>query len=193
MDDYEPTKATRLIYDFVTEHLSNWYVRLCRRRFWKGEYTEDKIAAYQTLYTCLETVALLMSPISPFYPDKLFTDLNNTSERNPSQSVHLANFPEVNQSYINKGLELRMQLAQDVSSLVLSIRKKANIRVRQPLERVVIPVLNAELANNLELVKDLIASEVNVKTIEMATDENLKFNKKSKPISNYWEPSLDLK
>jgi len=180
MDDYEPTKATRLIYDFVTEHLSNWYVRLCRRRFWKGEYTEDKIAAYQTLYTCLETVALLMSPISPFYADKLFTDLNNTSGRNPSQSVHLANFPVVNQSYINKGLELRMQLAQDVSSLVLSIRKKANIRVRQPLERVVIPVLNAELGNNLELVKDIIASEVNVKTIEMATDENLKFNKKIK-------------
>ncbi len=180
MDDYEPTKATRLIYDFVTEHLSNWYVRLCRRRFWKGDYSEDKVAAYQTLYTCLETVAILISPIAPFYADKLFKDLNAVSGRKASESVHLVDFPAVNTSYINKGLELRMQLAQDVSSLVLSIRKKANIRVRQPLQRVVIPVLNAELANNLELVKDLIASEVNVKSIETVTEENLKFNKKIK-------------
>src|SRR5205814_3883183 len=136
MDDYEPTQAGRIIEDFVDAHLSNWYVRLCRRRFWKGEYEQDKICAYQTLYECLETLVRLMAPISPFFSDAVFQNLNSVTDRFKSTSVHHTNFPEANKDVIDEALEERMQLAQDTSSLILSLRKKANIKVRQPLHKV---------------------------------------------------------
>ena len=168
--DYEPTKAGRAIQDFVDSYLSNWYVRLCRRRFWKGEYTEDKIAAYQTLYTCLEVIAQLASPIAPFFMEKLYTDLNNVSKRQNSVSVHLSDFPLVDIKLIDNDLEERMQIAQKISSMVLSLRKKVNIRVRQPLGKIMIPALDERLKKQLEAVKNLILSEVNVKEIELVTD-----------------------
>ncbi|MFN5794769.1 MAG: isoleucine--tRNA ligase [Bacteroidota bacterium] len=183
--EYEPTKAGRAIEYFVDSHLSNWYVRLCRRRFWKGEYSADKIAAYQTLYTCLETLSILISPIAPFYADALFKDLNDITNKHSVNSVHLANFPEASETAINKKLEERMELAQTISSMVLSIRKKENIKVRQPLSRIQIPVLNKSFQENLELVKDIILSEVNVKALEFVTEEevqivkNLKLNFKT--------------
>lgn len=172
--DYEPTRAGRAIAKFVTEHLSNWFVRLSRRRFWKGEYTNDKISAYQTLYSCLETVAKLSSPIAPFYSDKLFIDLNKVSKKHDVVSVHLCNMPVANTECIDKDLEERMEMAQEFSSMVLSLRKKNNIRVRQPLNKMIIPVLNGNFKEQVELVKELILSEVNVKTLEyMAEDSNL--------------------
>jgi isoleucyl-tRNA synthetase len=180
-DDYEPTIAGRLIEDFVDEHLSNWYVRLCRRRFWKGEYEQDKICAYQTLYQCLETVSLLMAPISPFFGDWLFTNLNSVSAREQTLSVHHLNFPRTNESVIDPSLEERMQLAQDVSSLILSLRKKVNIKVRQPLQKVLVPVVNASMQAQLEKVEDLIKSEVNVKEIQYLTDTDGFIKKKIKP------------
>ena len=140
MDEYEPTIAGRLIEEFVDEHLSNWYVRLCRRRFWKGEYEQDKICAYQTLYECLETIVKLMAPISPFFSDAVFQNLDSVTNRYKVHSVHHTDFPVANPSVIDKELEERMQLAQDASSLILSLRKKANIKVRQPLQKVLIPV-----------------------------------------------------
>lgn len=164
--DYEPTKAGRLIQDFVDEYLSNWYVRLCRRRFWKGEYTQDKISAYQTLYTCLETISLLSAPIAPFFAERLFCDLNNITHRSDKASVHLMDFPVAETKMIDKALESRMQLAQQLSSMVLSLRKKQNIRVRQPLNKILIPVLDETIKNHIEEVKDLILSEVNIKEIE---------------------------
>ncbi len=164
--DYEPTRAARDIQEFVTDILSNWYVRLSRRRFWKGEYTTDKISAYQTLYTCLETVALLSSPIAPFYSEQLFTDLNSVTKRSLYDSVHLAHFPEYHKSHIDKGLEERMQLARQISSMTLSLRKRTNIRVRQPLSKIIIPVQDSRLKDQIENVADLIRSEVNVKEIE---------------------------
>ena len=163
--EYEPKKAGRAIQEFVTEHLSNWYVRLCRRRFWKGDLSKDKYAAYQTLYTCLEVVAQLMSPIAPFYSDRLFQDLNAVSGRSEG-SVHLSLFPSADGSLIDKDLEERMEIAQKVSSLLLSIRKKENIRVRQPLQKVMIPVLNDTFQRQLSAVEDLILSEVNLKEME---------------------------
>ncbi len=166
MDDYDPTPAARAIADFVNEHLSNWYVRLCRKRFWRGEYTEDKISAYQTLYTCLETVAQLMSPLAPFYADQLFRDLNVVSGRFNVESVHLTDLPLADNSIIDKELEEQMDYAQKISSLVLSIRKKENIRVRQPLQKILIPVVDAHIKEEIEHVKDLILSEVNVKELE---------------------------
>lgn len=169
-NDYEPTKAGRAISDFVDEHLSNWYVRLSRRRFWKGDYTDDKISAYQTLYRCLEVIAKLMAPIAPFFAERLFLDLNQATGRSQADSVHLAPFPEADDSLINKDLEERMELAQNISSLVLSIRKKLNIRVRQPLNRVLIPLLSEHLKTQVESVKSLILSEVNVKDLEYITD-----------------------
>ncbi|MSQ79953.1 MAG: isoleucine--tRNA ligase [Flavobacteriaceae bacterium] len=181
MDDYEPTKAARLIQDFLNENLSNWYVRLCRRRFWKGEYAQDKIAAYQTLYTCLETLAKLMAPIAPFYADTLYGDLNAVSNKNVAASVHLSDFPKVDRAAIDKDLEERMQLAQDASSLVLSLRKKANIKVRQPLSRAMIPVLDADMRSKLEKVTDLIQSEVNVKEVQLVGDDAIHLVKKIKP------------
>jgi len=180
-ENYEPTKAGRLIQGFVTDQMSNWYVRLCRRRFWRGEYSEDKIAAYQTLYTCLETVAILSSPIAPFYSDQLFNDLNDVSNKHPEKSVHLTSFPTVNESAIDTDLEERMSIAQKVSSMVLSLRKKENIKVRQPLQKIMVPVLNPDFARRLEAVKELILSEVNVKELELLEDTTGVLVKKIKP------------
>jgi isoleucyl-tRNA synthetase len=181
MDDYEPTQAGRAIEEFMDEHLSNWYVRLCRRRFWKGEYEHDKICAYQTLYECLETVLQLMAPISPFFSDALFQELNNVSGRHNAASVHHTNFPVVNAAAIDASLEERMQLAQDISSLILSLRKKVNIKVRQPLQKILIPVLNREMKAQIEKIEDLIKSEVNIKEIEYLTEDNGFIKKKIKP------------
>lgn len=170
--EYEPTKAGRAIADFVDGYLSNWYVRLCRRRFWKGEYTCDKISAYQTLYTCLETIARLAAPIAPFFCERLFDDLNSVSGRFAFGSVHAADFPQSNHALVDKELENRMQTAQKICSLVLSLRKRNNLKVRQPLSRIMIPAKNAHQQAQIEAVKDLILSEVNVKTIEFLSKEN---------------------
>ncbi|MCB9175136.1 MAG: isoleucine--tRNA ligase [Flavobacteriales bacterium] len=167
---YEPTKAGRAVQEFVNDHLSNWYVRLCRRRFWKGDYSEDKIAAYQTLYRCLEVVAQLSSPIAPFYSDKLYTDLSKISGKGNAVSVHLSDFPAANESYIDVDLEQRMEIAQQVSSMVLSLRKKEQIKVRQPLQKIMVPILDEKFKRQLQDVADLILSEVNVKEIEYLED-----------------------
>ncbi|MEJ8816723.1 isoleucine--tRNA ligase [Lacibacter sp. H407] len=181
MDDYEPTQAGRLIEEFVDEHLSNWYVRLCRRRFWKGEYEQDKISAYQTLYKCVETVLRLMAPVSPFFSDAIFSELNKVSGRFNAASVHHVDFPVANESVIDAALEERMQLAQDASSLVLSLRKKVNIKVRQPLQKILIPVLSNGMKEQFSKVEDIIMSEVNVKEIEYLTADNTFIKKKIKP------------
>ena len=190
MDDYEPTQAGRAIEDFVDEQLSNWYVRLCRRRFWKGEYEQDKICAYQTLYECLETIVRLMSPISPFFSDAVFQNLNSITKRFDAESVHHVRFPEieVNQDpslggrgEIDESLEERMQLAQDASSLILSLRKKSNVKVRQPLQKVLIPALNPGMKKQLQKVEDLIKAEVNIKEIEYLDPDNTFIQKKVKP------------
>lgn len=169
-NDYEPTRAARAVTDFVDEHLSNWYVRLCRRRFWKGDYSTDKIAAYQTLYRCLEVVAQLSAPVAPFFAERLFVDLNAATGRYTVDSVHLTDFPVADKSLIDKDLEERMELAQQISSMALSIRKKTNIRVRQPLAKVMIPVLNEKIRHQIEAVRSLILSEINVKEMEMIGD-----------------------
>jgi isoleucyl-tRNA synthetase len=181
MDDYEPTQAGRVIEDFVDEHLSNWYVRLCRRRFWKGEYEQDKICAYQTLYECLETIVRLIAPISPFFSDAVFQNLEAITGRFKAESVHHADFPVANESTIDSSLEERMQLAQDASSLILSLRKKVNIKVRQPLQKVLIPVLNPAMKEQLKKVEDLIKAEVNVKEVEYINPDNTFISKKIKP------------
>ena len=178
---YEPTRAGRAIGDFVDAHLSNWYVRLSRRRFWKSEDNQDKLSAYQTLYTCLETVARLGSPIAPFFCEQLYRDLNNVTGRNKAESVHLTDFPEANKTYIDKALEERMEMAQLVSSLVLSLRKKANIRVRQPLSKIMIPVKDENMKTQLEKVSHLIKSEVNIKEIEFLSPDNNILVKNVKP------------
>jgi isoleucyl-tRNA synthetase len=180
MDDYEPTNAGRFVEEFVDEHLSNWYVRLCRRRFWKGEYEADKIAAYQTLYECLETIVRLIAPISPFFSDAVFQNLNSVTNRFEATSVHHLAFPKANESVIDLVLEERMQLAQDICSLVLSLRKKVNIKVRQPLQKVMIPVLNPDMKVQLEKVENLIKSEVNVKELEYITETEGVIKKKVK-------------
>jgi isoleucyl-tRNA synthetase len=179
--DYEPTRAAREIQDFVSEHLSNWYVRLSRRRFWKGDYTEDKKAAYQTLYTCLDTIARLMAPISPFFADQLYNDLNNVTHLDANESVHLAQFPVADERLIDKDLEERMQLAQDISSMTLSLRKKVNIKVRQPLQRILLPVVNPQFRKNVLAVEELIKAEVNVEEIEFLDDAGTMLVKKIKP------------
>ena len=179
--EYEPTRAGRAIQYFVTEHLSNWYVRLSRRRFWKGSYSKDKIEAYQTLYRCLEVVAQLMAPIAPFFADKLFKDLNDVTHRLPVESVHLTDFPPSDNRLIEKDLEERMQWAQKISSLILSLRKKRNIRVRQPLNKMVIPVLDARFKAQVQAVEHLILSETNIKEIEYLTDDSDVLIKKIKP------------
>ncbi len=168
--DYEPTRAARAIQEFTDEYLSNWYVRLSRRRFWKGEYTADKISAYQTLYECLEVIAQLMAPVAPFFADRLYTDLNKVTGRHSVPSVHLSLFPQVNESFIDKPLEEKMELAQAVSSMVLALRKKVNIRVRQPLQRIMIPATEPGLVEKLESVRALILAEVNVKEMEYIGD-----------------------
>ncbi|CAL2102671.1 Isoleucine--tRNA ligase [Tenacibaculum sp. 190130A14a] len=179
--DYEPTRATRAISDFVQDHLSNWYVRLCRRRFWKGEYGQDKISAYQTLYTCMLTVAKLASPVAPFYMDRLYKDLVGATGKETFESVHLANFPKYNEALVDKSLERKMESAQTISSLVLSLRAKEKIKVRQPLKKVMIPVLNATQKEEILAVADLIKSEVNVKEIELLDDASDILVKQIKP------------
>ena len=178
---YEPTRAARAIQEFVDEHLSNWYVRLCRRRFWRGELNTDKLAAYQTLYRCLEVISQLMAPVAPFYADRLFRDLNETTGRLTADSVHLALFPKADTQLIDKALESRMQLAQEVCSMVLSLRKKENIKVRQPLQKIMIPVLEPEQQAQIAAVAELIQTEVNVKEIEFLTDTTGVITKKVKP------------
>jgi len=180
-DEYEPTQAGRAIQTFVDEHLSNWYVRLCRRRFWKGEYEHDKISAYQTLFECLETLSKLMAPVSPFFADWLFNNLNQVSKRSDRVSVHHVDFPAVVTAAIDAELEERMQLAQDISSLVLSLRKKVNIKVRQPLQKILIPVQDGHLKDQVEKVAHLIKSEVNVKGIDYLTETAGFIKKKIKP------------
>ena len=180
-NDYEPTKAGRAIQDFVCDNLSNWYVRLNRRRFWGGKMDNDKLAAYQTLYTCLETVARLMSPIAPFYADRLFLDLNAATGKDKSVSVHLADFPKSAADSIDKALETRMQLAQDISSLTLALRKKVNIKVRQPLQTIMLPVTDAKQREHIEIVKDIILSEVNVKQINFIDNSTGILVKRIKP------------
>ncbi len=178
---YEPTKATRVIDKFVQENLSNWFVRLSRRRFWKGAYEADKISAYQTLYTCLETVAKLSAPVAPFFMEKLYKDLNAATGRENFESIHLSQFPVSDTKYIDTALEHKMQKAQVVSSLTLSLRAKEKIKVRQPLQRIMIPVLNEADKIEIEAVADLIKSEVNVKEIELISDDSGILVKQIKP------------
>ena len=181
LDDYEPTQSGRAIEDFVDEHLSNWYVRLCRRRFWKGEYEHDKICAYQTLYECIETLSRLMAPIAPFFAEWLFNNLNMVSGRFENNSVHHTDYPKVKEAIINIELEKRMQLAQDASSLVLSLRRKLNIKVRQPLQSVFIPAHDTDMAIRIKKVEDIIKAETNIKTIDVLGAENDFIKKKAKP------------
>ncbi|MBQ4205033.1 MAG: class I tRNA ligase family protein, partial [Bacteroidales bacterium] len=180
-ESYEPTKAGRAIGNFVDAHLSNWYVRLSRRRFWKSNGSDDKTSAYQTLYTCLDTLARLISPIAPFFSEQLYRDLNAVTHRDSAESVHLTRFPKANEKFIDKKLEERMEMAQLVASMVLSLRKKANIRVRQPLSRIMIPVLSDEMMQQLQKVEGLILSEVNVKKVEYLTGELNILVKKVRP------------
>ncbi len=179
--NYEPTKAGRAIQQFVIENLSNWYVRLNRKRFWGGEYSKDKIAAYQTLYTCLETVSLLAAPIAPFFMDKIYMDLNSASEKKSNESVHLEDFPAYQSSMIDRNLEEKMNIAQRISSMVLSLRRKVNLKVRQPLNKIMIPITNGSIKEQVEAVKELILSEVNVKEIEFLPDTSDILVKKIKP------------
>ncbi|MFT6839197.1 MAG: isoleucyl-tRNA synthetase, partial [Sediminicola sp.] len=179
--DYEPTRATRAISEYVQENLSNWYVRLSRRRFWKGDYQQDKISAYQTLYTCLLTIAKLSAPVAPFFMDRLYKDLTSRTEKELFESVHLANFPTFDETVVNPGLESKMAKAQTISSLVLSIRQKEKIKVRQPLQKIMIPVLDDQQRAEIEAVADLIKSEVNVKEIELLDDASGVLVKQIKP------------
>ena len=179
--DYEPTKAGRAIQEFVDANLSNWYVRLSRRRFWKGDMTADKVSAYQTLYTCLETLARLMSPIAPFFSERMFQDLNNVTHRIEAASVHHVAFPEVHEEMIDKALEERMQLAQRICSMGLSLRKKSNLRVRQPLAKIMLPVQSENFRQQVERVQHLICSELNIKEIEFLAPDNDILVKRIKP------------
>ncbi len=179
--DFEPTKAARSIQSFVDEHLSNWYVRLSRRRFWKSDNSNDKLSAYQTLYTCLVTISKLMSPIAPFFAERLYNDLNSTTGKENFESVHLADFPVYHADLVDAELEQRMQMAQDISSLVLSLRKKVGINVRQPLSKILLPVLDANFQHQVDGVKDLILTETNIKDIEYITDTAGFIKKKIKP------------
>ena len=166
-EDYEPTKVARAINNFVNDNLSNWYVRLCRRRFWKGDYSSDKISAYQTLYTCLETIAKISAPIAPFFMDQLYQDLNKVTGKNVVESVHLTDFPAVNEALIDNDLVEKTHLAQQITSMVFSLRKKENIKVRQPLQKVMIPVLDAKTEAQINAVAELIKQEVNVKELQL--------------------------
>lgn len=179
-ENYEPTRAGRAIAEFVTENLSNWFVRLSRKRYWGGSYDKDKISAYQTLYACLNTVAKLMAPIAPFYSDLLYTDLNKITGKEPDQSVHLADFPGYDESLINSDLEQKMALAQKASSMILGLRRKEKLKVRQPLSRIMVPVLNPEFQEQFDAVKNIILSEVNVKEVEYLTDSSDVISKKIK-------------
>ena len=172
-DDYEPTRAGRLMQDFVIDNVSNWFVRLSRKRFWGSAMSRDKLSAYQTLYTCLETVAKLMAPIAPYYADRLYGDLTAATGRAEADSVHLAHFPECDESRIDKGLEYRMELAQQITSMVLSLRKKEKIIVRQPLQCISIPAGDAERRASIEAVKQLILDEVNVKELRFVEGDGM--------------------
>ena len=180
-DEYEPTRAGRAIQEFVNDQLSNWYVRLCRRRFWKGEMSEDKVSAYQTLFSCLETCSRLMAPIAPFYSDQLYTDLHANTAKESCESVHLDHFPTQEQSLIDGDLEKRMEIAQKISSLVLSLRRKESMKVRQPLGKIMVPVLDPAFEEHLRKVEDLILSEVNVKELEYLHDSTGVLVKHAKP------------
>jgi len=180
-ENYEPTRAGRAISEFVSENLSNWFVRLSRKRYWGGEFTEDKISAYQTLYTCLETVAKLMAPIAPFYADLLFTDLNKTTQKEIDQSVHLTDFPSYNEKLIDKDLEEKMDIAQKTSSMILALRRKEKLKVRQPLAKIIVPILNPRFQEQFEAIKNIVLSEVNVKEVEFLTDASGIIKKKIKP------------
>jgi len=180
-EEYEPTKATRAIQNFVTENLSNWFVRLSRRRFWKGDYETDKISAYQTLYTCLLTVAKLGSPVAPFFMDNLYKDLVSITGKEKFESVHLTDFPKYNKEVVDSDLEHKMQQAQKISSMVLSLRKKEMIKVRQPLQRIMIPVLDENDRKEILAVENLIKSEVNIKEIELIDDASGILVKSIKP------------
>ena len=181
LDSYEPTKAGRAIQHFVIDQLSNWYVRLCRRRFWKGEYTKDKLSAYQTLYTCLEVIARLSSPIAPFFSDRLFRDLNIVTNKQNVASVHLSDFPNYDPKIIDIDLEERMEIAQRVCSLVLGLRKKEKIKVRQPLQKIMVPAINEKFKKQLKSVEELILSELNVKELEVLSSDSNVIKKKVKP------------
>jgi len=189
-EDYEPTKVTRNIQHFVDRHLSNWYVRLSRRRFWKGDYSTDKIAAYQTLYTCMDTLAKIMAPVAPFFADYLFRNLNHVTGKDSHESVHLSFFPEPQQDVIDTKLEERMKMAQDISSMVLSLRKQENIKVRQPLNKILIPILREEQKEQIKAVENLILSEVNVKEIEYVSDTSGVVKKTAKPDFKKLGPKL---
>ncbi|QZE13995.1 isoleucine--tRNA ligase [Halosquirtibacter laminarini] len=181
LEAYEPTRAGRAINDFVSENLSNWYVRLCRKRFWGGEYDQDKISAYQTLYTCLSTIAKLSAPIAPFFMDQLYRDLNSITKKDQEGSVHIANYPSVNDSLIDQKLEERMTIAQKVCSMVLSLRRKEKLKVRQPLQKIMVPVLNRDFESQFEAVKDIILTEVNIKEVEYIAANSGFIKKKIKP------------
>jgi isoleucyl-tRNA synthetase len=178
---YEPTRAARAISDFTQDYLSNWYVRLSRRRFWKGDYQKDKISAYQTLYTCMVTIAKLGAPIAPFYMDRLYQDLNGITKLENSESIHLSEFPKFDASFVDKTLERKMENAQTIASLVLSLRAKEKIKVRQPLQKIMIPVDSEEEHNEILAVSELIKREVNVKEIELLTDASDILVKQIKP------------
>jgi isoleucyl-tRNA synthetase len=180
-ENYEPTRAGRAISEFVSEKLSNWFVRLSRKRYWGGEFTDDKISAYQTLYTCLETVAKLMAPIAPFYADLLFTDLNRTTQKEAGQSVHLGEFPAYNDTLVDNDLEEKMDIAQKASSMILALRRKEKLKVRQPLAKIIVPVLNPKFQEQFEAIKDIVLSEVNVKEVEFITDSSGVIKKRIKP------------
>ncbi|SHI35181.1 Isoleucyl-tRNA synthetase [Tangfeifania diversioriginum] len=180
-ENYEPTRAGRAISDFVTENLSNWFVRLSRKRYWGGEYSKDKISAYQTLYSCLEAVAKLMAPIAPFYADMLYFDLNKVTQKEADQSVHLADFPSFDEKLIDKDLEEKMAIAQKASSMILALRRKEKLKVRQPLAKIMVPVLNPRFKEQFEAVKDIILTEVNVKEVEFLADTTGVIKKKIKP------------
>ena len=173
LDDYEPTKAGRLIQEFVIDNVSNWFVRLSRKRFWGSDMSTDKLSAYQTLYTCLETVARLMAPIAPFYADRLYQDLTSVTGRGDAKSVHLAKFPECDEAAVDSELEYRMELAQQISSMVLALRKKEALIVRQPLQKIAIPAADEVMKSRIEAVKQLILSEVNVKELEFVEGDGI--------------------
>ncbi|MCK5906097.1 MAG: class I tRNA ligase family protein, partial [Flavobacteriales bacterium] len=181
MEDYEPTRAARAIQDFVSENMSNWFVRLSRRRFWKGDYQEDKISAYQTLYTCLNTVAKLASPVSPFFMDKLYKDLNAATGKESFESIHLADWPVYDANMVDTELEERMHKAQTITSMVLSLRKKDQLKVRQPLQKIMVPVLDDKVKKQIEAISDLVLAEVNVKEIELLSDASGILVKSIKP------------
>ncbi|MBT4409236.1 MAG: isoleucine--tRNA ligase [Bacteroidetes bacterium] len=181
LDEYFPTKSSRAIQEFVLENLSNWYVRLCRKRFWGGKYDQNKISAYQTLYTCLETVAKLSAPFAPFYMDQLFLDLNKGTGRDMTDSVHLTDYPECNKTLIDSDLEARMALAQKISSMVLGLRRKVNIKVRQPLAKIMVPALDDTFARQIKAIEDIIKSEINVKDVEFLDDASGILVKRIKP------------